>query len=317
MSGRQKRWLILGLRALVSLALVYYLINMVEWPRIRAVLAASNPYLFCLAPPMSLTSIGCMAIRWRLLLERIGVVMSAARLLGYYLIGGCFNIFLPGVIGGDVVRMAFCARHCQKPLSSITGGVVLERVCGLVALFAVGGMATFMVPEAQWMGLGVSIVPMFRLTAVGLLILFAIVWVMARWVSESQGGESHWLIRRIKGLFEVLLRLDTATLAVTLVLSAIAQGIDLIIAFVLAKALGIDLPLGLFFIIIPVTYLVTLLPVSLGGIGVREGIFTYLLTRVGVLASDAVTLAFMIYLLRVFMGIIGGLWYLVSKETSI
>lgn len=317
MNAIRKRWLLFGVRALVSMALLYYLIHIIQWPRVRAVLAASNPYLFFAAVPMPLFSIGCMALRWRLLLLRIGVKIGIFRLFGYYLVGSCFNIFLPGVIGGDVVRLAYCAQQSGKRLRTITGVVVLERACGLVALFAVGGAVSYLMPKDVWIQLGDSLVPLFRLTAILLVIFFIGTWLAGYWIREYLTNNRLWIFRRLEEILSALSRIDPTTLAVVMILSALAQGVDLMAAYVLAQALGIELALGFFFIIIPVTYLVTLLPVSLGGIGVREGIFSYLLTRMGVLASDAVTLAFSIYLLRIFVGTLGGVWYLMLREPSL
>lgn len=316
MSESRKRWLMLGVRALVSAALIFYLFQMVEWPRVKSVLAASNRLLLLVAIPMSLFAIGCMALRWRLLLRRNGVAAGALRLFGFYLVGGFFNIFLPGVIGGDVARMACCAKESGARLTTAAGIVLMERVCGLVALFAVGGVMSYLVAEAQWTRLGASLVPSFRLTALLLVLFFCGLWLFGKWARAQLAGRPGWLHERLHSVLSAIASVDLATLALVLMLSALAQALDLLVAFVIARALGIEVALGLFFIIIPISYLVTLLPISLGGLGVREGIFSYLLTRLGVLASDAVTLAFLIYLLRVIVGLTGGVWYLFSREPS-
>ncbi len=57
----------------------------------------------------------------------------------------------------------------------------------------------------------------------------------------------------------------------------------------------------------PVTYIITTIPVSLGGLGVREGVLVYLLTQISITPSDAVTLSFLIYCNRVFVASIGGI----------
>ena len=74
----------------------------------------------------------------------------------------------------------------------------------------------------------------------------------------------------------------------------------------LLKAIGLSLPLRAFFAVVPMVYLATLLPISLGGLGVREGALVFLLARLGVPTSSAVTLSFLIYLNQVFLGMLGG-----------
>jgi uncharacterized protein (TIRG00374 family) len=317
MNDSVKRHLLLGARALVSAALIFYLICMVEWSRVSVVLISANPFLLLAALPMSLFAVGCMALRWRLLLRRIGVYLSPFRLFRFYLMGGFFNLFLPGVIGGDVVRMACCARDSGERLTTTTGIVLLERVCGLVALFAVGGVVSLLVADAKLARLGSSLVQAFRLTAVLSVLVFLSAWLLGKWARTRLTDNRGWLVERLRETLTALVQLDLSTLAAVLALSAVAQGVDLLAAFVLAWALGIEVTLGLFFIIIPISYLVTLLPISLGGLGVREGIFSYLMTRVGVVTSDAVTLAFLIYLLRVAVGLMGGLCYLFSRQAIV
>ena len=310
MNARYKRWVIFGFRALVSAGLIYYLINIVDWPRVKVVLGAANPYLVLLTIPISLLTIGGMAFRWKVLLAAMGTQISLIRLFGYYLVGNCFNIFLPGVIGGDVMRMTCLARSSGKQVSTMTGIVILERICGLIALFAMGTAISYLVDPNVRSELGDPLIRLFRLTGLVLICLAIAVRYGAARTRHLQTLGDNLIMRSLSQIGAPLSSIKNTTLSAVLALSALAQALDLIVAFVLARALGIDLSLGIFFIVIPMTYLVTLVPVSLGGVGVREGIFSYLLTRVGVLATDAVTLAFLIYLIRVFTGTLGGIWYL-------
>ena len=96
------------------------------------------------------------------------------------------------------------------------------------------------------------------------------------------------------------------TLARILVLSAVFQGGDIAVTFLLARALDLDVPFVALLGVVPLVYLATVLPISLGGLGVREGTLAFLLARYGVAASDAITLSFLVYLNRVLVGSIGG-----------
>ena len=67
----------------------------------------------------------------------------------------------------------------------------------------------------------------------------------------------------------------------------------------------------------PIVYISTILPVSLGGLGVREGTLVYLLAKVGVLSSDAVALSFLIHFNRVAVGSIGGITQMFWKRKKL
>ena len=77
--------------------------------------------------------------------------------------------------------------------------------------------------------------------------------------------------------------------------------------FFISWALHLILPLTAFFAAVPIVYLATLLPISLGGLGVREASFAFLLAQFNVSASDTITLSFLVYLNQVFIGILG--WF--------
>jgi uncharacterized protein (TIRG00374 family) len=310
----RKSWLLNGIRAIVSVGLIYYLFNIVDWPRLQKVVLKTNISFVIIAIPVALSAIFTMAFRWRLLLASLGESLSTLRLFGYYLIGNGFNILLPGVIGGDVARMTLCARHTGHSIGTISGIIILERLCGLIALFIMGGAISFTLARDYWIGLGVPLVRSFQVISLIILCSVGIYWFFNQRLKDLPTKNDRLIVTKLKQLVMALSTIQKQTLMAVLALSAVAQTLDLLVAYILAKALGIELYFGLFFIIIPMTYLVTLLPISLGGVGVREGILSYLLTRVGVLATDAVTLAFIIYLLRVFIGMLGGIWYLFVKN---
>ncbi len=88
------------------------------------------------------------------------------------------------------------------------------------------------------------------------------------------------------------------------------------VVFLLSQAIGLAVSLTEFFAIIPLVYLVTILPISLGGLGVREGMLVFLLAQFNVAITDAVTLSFLIYLNRVVVGSLGGLIQLKDTLTD-
>jgi uncharacterized membrane protein YbhN (UPF0104 family) len=91
-----------------------------------------------------------------------------------------------------------------------------------------------------------------------------------------------------------------------IILSYFFQGVRITGMYAVAISLGIKVPFYAFFIIVPIVYIATLLPISLGGLGVREGAMVFLMSRLGVSTVDGVSLAFLIYLNLVFIGLVGG-----------
>lgn len=92
----------------------------------------------------------------------------------------------------------------------------------------------------------------------------------------------------------------------TLFFSTAFLASEIFIYFYFGHVMKIDVPFAFYLFVIPLVYLATVLPISLGGIGVREGVLVWFLSIAGVSASEAVLLAFLVYLNRVLVGTIGG-----------
>ena len=102
--------------------------------------------------------------------------------------------------------------------------------------------------------------------------------------------------------------------------NALSQIFDILGSYYMSRAISLNLPLIVLFVVIPIVYITTVLPISLGGLGVREGVLTLLLARVGIPASDAITFSLALYLNRVIIALLGGFlqvfWHLPSKKTE-
>ena len=111
---------------------------------------------------------------------------------------------------------------------------------------------------------------------------------------------------------QTLCTLKGWTLVLVLILSAMFQAADIVVTFLLSQALGISVSLVVFFAVIPLVYVAICMPISLGGLGIREGMLVFLLSKFGVAASDAVMLSFLVYVNRVVIASLGGLVQLVQ-----
>ncbi|MEW6455123.1 MAG: lysylphosphatidylglycerol synthase domain-containing protein, partial [Acidobacteriota bacterium] len=84
--------------------------------------------------------------------------------------------------------------------------------------------------------------------------------------------------------------------------------------FLISKSLYIDIPFILFFILIPVILTITMLPISIYGIGVREGSFVLLFSKFGIPPEVAFSLSVLAYLISVLFNSIGGIFFILQKE---
>lgn len=304
-----RRKLFILFRGFVSVGLLFYLFTMIDWNRFVVLFGQIEKRSLLLAPILLMLGLLFAAIRWHHLLASLRIHQKIRKLYTYYLMGSFYSIFLPGVIGGDIVRIGVCARETKSSAGVITTSVFVERVCGVIILFVMGSLVVFTLPLEFRSALGEPMVK--ALPAVTTLCLLSLVAAFVigrrfrdRWFDkEKRSG----LVKQLVHILDLVIQLPYSTFLVLIFFSALLQSADILASFAIAKALNISVSLSFFFVIMPIVYISTILPVSLGGLGVREGILVYLLANVGVLASDAVALSFLIYFNRVVIGSIGGI----------
>ena len=294
-------------KSTISFLLIFLLINIVDWGRAYIIIKASNKYFFIFAPVLWLMGLLFAALRWRLILFDAEVKFSFFQAYRTYLRGLFYNIFLPGVIGGDAVRIGICYNQSKCKISTATYSVILERVLGVISLFFFILLAFCFFSQNLFSALAFRMVISILIISIIVIISFFVFFAARKIWGKCFSKEDTSKVRKFffDG-FQSLKLLKGKSLVLVLILSSLFQLMDIFVSYILSRALGINLGFSVFFTIIPLVYLVTILPISLGGLGVREGAFAFLLAKFGVSASVAITLSFLIYFNRVLLAGIGG-----------
>ena len=254
--------------------------------------------------------------RWRVLLAAQGVRPRFRYLYCSFMVGVFFNQLLPTTVGGDVARYQYTAAGGRGAALS---AVLLDRVFGTVALmvFAMAGLALALAqgnetlpqgllrPVAALLVVGVSTLGFaFLLPGAALSLLRRALLMLPR------GGRAPF--EKLLGAFAAFRgRHDVAlaALAWSLVLQCVVVGHY----YFAGLALGIDVPLVAYVFIVPLATVVTALPISINGIGVREGILGYLLGLYGVDASTSLVFAWVLYAMLLGQGLLGGVVFALLK----
>jgi uncharacterized membrane protein YbhN (UPF0104 family) len=281
---RQFRFTLL-LRVAVSIGLVGYLLSLLDWE----VLSGLEPdYLGVFAGCVATLAVLLFAMVWRwkrMLDHECEAAASPWLLYRFYLIGLFFSVFLPGAIGGDVVRIAYARRQFGLGWRRSGAIVLSERLFGLSALGCILVVGLLLGSRLD-SGLDLGWVHGLVAVAAAIGVFVAARELSARRIKVSYGGA-----------------------LVLLVLSAVGQAADILNAAAFARYFGYALELRDLMVIMPVVYVGTVLPISLGGLGVREGIMVGLLSLLGVEPGVAVVIALSLYLTKVVLGLVGGALY--------
>lgn len=252
------------------------------------------------------------AWRWKVILRGAGSEIRFGRLVELYFVGNFFNAFFPSGFGGDIVRAAEAAQ--DVPASVATGTVILDRLTGLMALFAMALAVLPFRPAGFPQSLSLLIL---AVCSVGLVA--GMVFMDGRLARQVIGR----LPPRLQGLGGGFLEQLAAAID-TCSWRALAGAFALSLVFNLMQvgwwqaaglALGIFLPFSFYLLIVPIMSLLLLLP-SIGGLGVREVAAPYLFAGVGVVPEAAVAVSLLVFLMERLASLLGAPVYILANLRS-
>ena len=294
-TSSSRRYALLALKLSVSIILLVVLFSRIDVAQLwQTAKLASIPWLLT-AIAIFATSTLLATWRWNLLLKTQHIPIRLRSLLGTFLVSTYFNNFLPSNIGGDVVRIGDTARHTNSKTLATTV-VLMDRILGLIALVFVAALGATAIgrlhhaaapiwPVWLWAGF-------FAGAAATTPAVFAPVG-FGKLLRPLTVFHPEWVGTRITTLTSALGRFGEAP---AVLVSAFVGAILVQAALVLfyssvAYALHLDVPFWDLAVVVPMSFVVQLLPVSVGGFGVREAFFSYYFHRIGQPIEDAVLLS--------------------------
>jgi uncharacterized membrane protein YbhN (UPF0104 family) len=223
--------------------------------------------------------------RWKLLLDAQRVSFRKRTLLGSFLVAAFFNNFLPSNIGGDVIRIGDTARAAGSKTLATTV-VLADRVLGLMALVlvaAVGATAAGRLHPAAapiwpaWLWAGFLVGAAASAPAVLAPVGFG------RLLQPLTVFHPEWVGDRIEKLIGALSRFreQPGALAQCFFGAVFVQSTMVVFYFAVAYALHLDVALSDLAVVVPISFVVQMLPVSVNGFGVREATFSFYFSRIG------------------------------------
>lgn len=293
----------------LSLAILGWLLASLPTADLWASLRALSPLVWLFALLVFLAGHLAGVLKWRLLVNAQLPVLTVGRAVRCHFAGLFANLFLPSVSGGDVVRAGLALRG-HSAQEAVVVGSLLDRFLDLLALLILVGLGALFAPGAL-LAQDRRFVTLAALLLVGVGVaggLFLLL-PLPRWAPRRVAGP--W--RRVRGIVGHLLRQPQRAL-LGLAVAVVVQGIFVLLSVLLADAIGIELPLAVWFLAWPLAKLSATLPISIGGLGVREAALAALLGRFGVAAASAVALGLLWQTVLVAGGAVGGLFYVTSRH---
>lgn len=304
------------LKLLVSTALLaLLLIFKTSFSAIAEVLKEADPFWLSVAFSLHLLGLMISAVRWKILIQAQGDDVPFGFLVKSYLVGTFFNNFLPSRIGGDVVRIWDGSRYSRTVLKS-SAIVLVERLTGVVILFVFAAAAALLRLD---MARTIPVIWISLLLGLSGLFLFFIFFTPLTEKILALIPNRGFIVKIKQKIFEfraVIIFYKQRTIAlVQAFFWAFCLQVNVILHFFLiGKALNLEIRLVDYFIFIPIVLLIQLIPITINGLGLREGAYIEIFQFYGIAAGAAFAFSLVDVAFMLLVGIIGGIIYVTRKK---
>ena len=248
-----------------------------------------------------------------MLLEAQHVHVAGRRLLGSFLIAAFFNNFLPSNIGGDVIRIGDTARAAGSKTLATTV-VLMDRGLGLMALVLVAALGDSFAGAVH-----PSAVPIWPIWLWAGFLAAAVMAAPAVFAPAGFGRllqpltvfHPEWVGGRIEKFTGGLARFgkQPGSLAACFAGALFVQATMVVFYFTVSYALHLDLTLADLSVVVPISFVVQMLPVSVSGFGIREATFSYYFSRIGHPIESAVLMSLVAQALVMLFSLSGAAIY--------
>jgi uncharacterized protein (TIRG00374 family) len=286
-----KKGLSIALKVAVSATLLYLLFAAIEFDAFIGVVTALDPFVF-VSMVLFFAAIQCLsAFRWSIVLRK-DFDIRYTKVLSIYFIGMFFNNFLPTLVGGDVIK-AFYLYRAKGKGDVAAASILMDRYSGYTALMVITLIA--LVPGYILIK-GTGLAGFFLLLLGGYVAASCFIWVepLHGWLVRHLTGTRMLRLNRLVETFYTALmsyKSHRRILLKIFLCSFIIQGTVIVVYIILARAMGIGVPAGYFFLFVPLATTVSMLPISLSGLGIREGAFVFLFAHAGATTEQALGLS--------------------------
>ena len=312
---KAKPVIIFLIKLLVSGGLLAYFLSRIHIERFFHTFASAKFSYIALALAIYLVAQGISAVRWAALARPIGIKTPFKDILRYYLIGMFFNLFSPGTVGGDVSRVYYLVRDEQahakgRGVTTVHAAmsVLMDRAIGMVMLVWLGAAGLLLFPAYP---IPATVRTVTLLLALAFLVGALSVPLLRRLLPE----DGHQLVVKLRLALRSY-RTQWRALGAATLLSVVVHLIQAWMHVAMGRALDLDLPFSFCIIVYPLVGTFAAIPISVNGLGLREGGYVFLLAVIGIGTEKGVAFGILLFLIVALDSLLGGLLFLLQKRPT-
>ena len=306
-----RRFLLSALKIAISATLLYVALRKTDFSALAARLSLQSIGWLALAMAIALFQIALAAIRWQMISGACEAPLTTRRALRYYMIGSFFNQTLPSSIGGDAVRLWLVGRG-PAGWRAATYSIFVDRAIGLIALAVLifvcvpWSFALISDPQARAALTLIDIIALAAGTA------FLILGLLPRW--SDRWRLLHHLQSCAAKANAVLF--NPGRSVSILVLSFSIHLINAVIAWCAARSIAAPVSFWELVLLVPPIMLLTTLPISIAGWGLRETTMGVAFGYAGLSSSEGINVSLLFGAVVFIVGCMGGLVWIGSAEKA-
>jgi uncharacterized membrane protein YbhN (UPF0104 family) len=301
-----------AIKILVSAALLYLALRKANFSDLAARLDWVSAAWLALAVAVTFFQIFIGVLRWRIVSAECGAPLPIRQAMRYNVIGTFFNQTLPSSIGGDAVRLWLVARS-GAGWRAATYSIFVDRAVGLIAL------AVIIVASLPWSyhligdAYGRSALALIDFAALaggaGFLVLGVLPWPWLRqWWATHHLHACAVIANKV-----IFSRKNEPAIAA---LSLLVHALAVVIAWCVVQSIAAPVGFGPTFLLIPPVMLITMLPISIAGWGVREATMGLAFGYAGLVTEEGINISLLYGAVSFIAGAIGGLVWIFSAEKA-
>ncbi|MHC1741938.1 MAG: YbhN family protein [Syntrophobacteraceae bacterium] len=306
------------IRLAVSLLLLGLILSRVEFARLGELLPRLSPILVLAGFCLLLSDRIIMSHRWHILVIAKGLNIPFMAIVRMYFVSAFLGLFMPSSIAPDFIRVYLATKH-RCPVPDALASVFLDRFIAFVTLASISffsAIAALLFSDTIHISYGILLITFGPILA-SLLLILSLQYDMP---FIPKLNPTNRIINKIIHILSdfrssiTTYRLQMESLIRVTLWSIVNHIVQILTTFTVAMALGIEISFLYLCIIVPLVSFLTMIPISLAGLGIQEGAFIYFFSQAGVSPQGAFALAVLIRVVMTLGCIPGGIFYLLGTD---
>jgi len=313
LTDKYKKRLHLIFRILISGGILALLFSRIQFETMWEAIRTSSLFILLLTLFLSLFERFVMVVKLWVLYRAKEIYTSFWRLYKLILATTFVGKFAPTSLGVDMIRIYGLSRATKNTVESVSV-ILIDRFLAVVIILIMATIAFF---SGDYLQQELQIY-----VAIGMLVCLLMVPIIG--FSKRLRIRIGNILRKVRFIGKYVdmagqvvhsfyeFRKHPLYLLILFGLSLVFQLGRVLVPFMVTRAMGISMPITYFFLFVPIVIVLAMLPLSIGGVGIREGGIAYFLVQGGATLDQAVGITVLIFVITLLAGLPGGFFYLVE-----